>query len=379
MDYGFDPVTGYPWVNDPVPTPTPVPAPPPPTSTQSGLPQTPPALQGNNPWAAPLPAAAPQPRQPNGAAAAGSPPSLSPPPGDGGGLPSADLSYGDRGGDTKRLTDEMWERDRTRSPAGQPKRVEIERRQADSKPKTDALGEALTKATGLPYSMPEDRPQAGPPAQGAALPVLPTPATRMTGSSGRPSATASVEAGNRLNIVQQKAADWFGIDTPEERARAKTYLAHWAAGMANSTNGIGAFADANLAGLKGVQEEEVRQAGLDLKREEMDMRREQTAYERTRDERNDARDAKLDGLRMTKGGLEIASLQEAAEARRREQEIARNDPFSVLNGADDPATYSARLFQIYLASGMDPAAAKQQADEMTRIKFKVKDDPLAGL
>lgn len=270
----------------------------------------------------------PQPSPPGAAPAVPAP--SSPPSGPGaadGGLPTdGGLTYGgdSPGVDPQRLTDELWERDTTKAPTGQPRREQVQVQDAPGMEGQDPLADALrgAGATGLPYSTPDQRAQPGPPAEGMAL-ATPNTATRTTGSTGNPApqAEASAQNANQMNWVQRKAAEWFGIDTPEERQDAKTYLAHWAAGMANSTNGLGSFADANLAGLTAVQEQDKIEAGLELKREEFNARREEEAYRRTRDAAQDERQARMDEYR-------IDEYQAKAEERRRAREAARNNPLA---------------------------------------------------
>lgn len=235
--------------------------------------------------------------------------SYAPPPG----ITPNDGGLGEVPGSGSGLIDDLWREDRGVAPSGQPTRDQVQR----NKP---AAPEAP-----LPYSTPDVRPQAGPVA-GAAL-SMPTPATRVTGTSGKPNVEATVDRANELNWVQRQAANLFGIDTPEERARAKTYLANWAVGMAHSDAGLGAFADANLAGIEGVNEEELRQLGIDMKTEDAAMRREETAYRRTRDAIGDQRDASRDSREARMDGYRIAEYQRAAEEERRKSQIEQQDPF----------------------------------------------------
>lgn len=267
------------------------------------------------------------------------------------------------------LIDDLWREDRGTAPAGQPTRDQVQRNRP-------AAPEAP-----LPYSTPDQRPQQGP-VSGAPL-TMPTPATRITGTSGKPNVEATVDRANELNWVQRQAANLFGIDTPEERARAKTYLAHWAVGMAHSDAGLGSFADANLAGIEGVNEEELRQLGIDMKTEEAAMRREEVAYRRTRDAisdrrdaaqdarmaANDARDAQMDQYR-------IAEYQRAAEEERRQRELAMQDPFYGTGLAGGNLAQKLQL-RMMVEQAM-PGATEEEIDAKVEELWLVQNPPKAS-
>jgi hypothetical protein len=191
--------------------------------------------------------------------------------------------------------------------------------------------------------------------------AMPSAATRTTGSSGLTDTAAVVNADKELNWVQEKAAEWFGVDTDEERASAKTYLANWAVAMANSEAGLGAFAEANLAGMNAVKDETERQAGLDMKRDEFNMRREQAAYDRTRDAKRDARDVANDARAAQLDEFRLGEMQEKAAARR----AAAANPYSKLSDIKDPTEYKAAIWPIALQNaGGDPELAAQLAEAM---------------
>lgn len=270
--------------------------------------------------------------------------------------------------------DDMYRLNPTVSPPGQP-RLQYANGADRPEPKPEI---------GLPYSTPSERPlPAMAPDQGSGL-AQPSAATRQTGSSGKPDASVAVDSANKMNVVQRLAADWFGVDTPEERARAKTYLANWAATMATSTAGIGSFAEANLAGIEGVNAEEERQLELDLKRENAQMRREQVAYERTRDARDDARQDRRDARDANMDQYRIAEYDRARieyeEKRAREEEL-RNDPLQQLADIDDPNIYMAAAIRYASTLTDDPAQAEALAQAMFDrwMATKTKADPLASL
>lgn len=271
--------------------------------------------------------------------------------------------------------DELFRLDPSHSPTGQPRRAEIERN-------PDRYSMGTTRAGGeapLPYSTPEERPAAGAPAAGAGL-AMPTPATRQTGSSGRPSAATTVAAANEMNTVQKLAADWFGVDTPEERANAKTYLANWAAKMATSTAGWGSLAEANLAGIDGVKAEEMRQLGIDLKAEEAQMRREEVAYERTRDAIQDRRQAANDARDARNDDFEFAELQRQAQEAREARAREATDPFANTPLAGGPAEYEVELRRFISANpDMSPEQKEAWVQEQLALKYPKSVNPLAGL